>query len=318
MASRNESLAVPAVMPGDTSSWRSLASGPIAGLFWVTISVAMFATLAAASRKAIELGYHPLQVVFLRNLSALLLMLPLLVWRGPSLLRSPAIGLYGVRVSISLVSMIAWFYALSLIPMGEITAIGFLSPLFGTLGAIVFLGEKVRIRRWTALIVGFIGAMVILRPGASSLGLGQMFALVSAVSGGVIGVLLKRLTVRDDPDKIVFLTTLMLTPMSFVPALFVWRWPGIELLPALTVVALTGVLGHAALMRGYRATDASLVMTFEFTRLPFVVGLGYALFGELIDRWTWIGAAIIVASAAYISHREAKLKRIIAAEARRS
>jgi drug/metabolite transporter (DMT)-like permease len=271
--------------------------------------MALFAGLAAASRIAIGMGYDPLQVVFLRNASALLLMLPMLGWRGLSLLQSRAIGLYGFRVLISLVSMTAWFYALSLIPMGEITAIGFLSPIFGTVGAILFLGEKVRLRRWSAIIVGFVGAMVMLRPGHAPLGLGQLLALVSALSGGLIAVLLKRLTTADDPEKIVFITTAMMTPMSLVPALFVWRWPALDLLPVLSVIAVTGVLGHIALMRGFRAIDASLVLAFEFSRLPFVVGIGYVMFGELIDTWTWVGAAIVMASAAYITHREAKVRR---------
>jgi drug/metabolite transporter (DMT)-like permease len=305
----DKGLEAPAMIGSEeAASWSR--SGPVAGAFWVLISVALFAGLAVGSRQAIELGYHSLEVVFLRNFSALLLMLPLFMWRGTSLLHSRAIGLYGVRVAISFTSMTAWFYALSLIPLGEITAIGFLSPLFGTICAVLFLGEKVRARRVTALIIGFVGAMIILRPGSASLGLGQLCALVSAVSGGVISVLLKRLVVEDDPDKIVFLTTLIMTPMSLIPALFVWRWPGLELLVPLLLVAFTGVFGHAALMRAYRATDASLIMTFDFARLPFVVGIGYLMFGELIDRWTWLGAAIIVGSAAYISHREAQLRRL--------
>ncbi len=287
----------------------SFRSGPLAAAVWVTLSTAFFAMLMAASRKATSLGFDPLQVVFMRNASALLLLLPLLAWRGMSLIRTSAMNLYGVRVVISLISMTSWFCALSLIPMGEITAIGFLSPLFGTLGAVLFLGEKVRLRRMTALLAGFIGAMIILRPGASSLGLGQGLALISAISGGVIGVLLKHLTTEDDPDKIVFLTTAMMTPMSLLPALFVWRMPTLELLPWLAVVAVTGVLGHLCLMRGYRAAEASLVMTFEFSRLLFVVALGYFMFGELIDRWTWVGAAIVFGAAVYITQREAKLKR---------
>ena len=206
-------------------------SGPLVAVFWVTLSMALFAGLAAGSRKAIALGYDPLQIVFLRNFSALLLLSPLLLWRGTSLLRSTAMNLYGIRVFISLISMSCWFYALAYIPLGEITAIGFLSPLFGTIGAVLFLGERVRARRISALIVGFIGAMIILRPGVGSLGLGQGLALISAIAGGVIGVLLKHLTTEDDPDKIVFLTTAMMTPMSLLPALFVWKTPGVELLP---------------------------------------------------------------------------------------
>ena len=87
-------------------------------------------------------------------------------------MRSSQLGLYGLRVVISLLSMQAWFYAISLIPIGEVTAISFLAPLFGTLGAIFLLGETVRLRRWTALVVGFLGAMVILRPGGASFGIG--------------------------------------------------------------------------------------------------------------------------------------------------
>lgn len=292
--------------------WRLRAAGmsPITIAFlWVTIAMVMFAGLTAASRKATLLGYDPLQVVFLRNASALVLLSPLLLWRGLDLLRSRAMGLYGLRVVISLVSMSTWFYALTLIPMGEITAIGFMSPLFGTLAAVLFLGEKVRIRRMTALAVGFAGAMIILRPGAGVLGLGHVLAIISAITGGLIGALLKHLTTEDDPDKIVFLTTAMMVPLSLAPALFVWRPLGAELLPWLSLLAVTGVLGHLALMRAFQAADASLVMTFEFSRLPFVVAIGYWMFGELIDGWTWIGAAVIFASAVYITQREAKLRK---------
>jgi drug/metabolite transporter (DMT)-like permease len=298
---------VEAVVAG--AAQRARATDPVKAFIWVTLAMVLFAVLAAASRLLIEKGYDPLQVVFLRNLAALVLMLPLLLWRGLALIRSNAINLYGVRVIISLVSMTSWFYALSLIPLGEITAIGFLSPLFGTLSAILFLGEKVRLRRWTALIVGFIGAMIILRPGAGSLGLGQACALVSAISGGLIAALLKQLANRDDPAKIVFITTAMMVPLSLIPALVVWRPVGLDALPLLSLVAVVGVAGHVALMQAFRVADASLIMTFEFSRLPVVVGLGFWLFGELIDVWTWIGAAIIVASAAYITHREAKVRR---------
>lgn len=281
----------------------------LAGILWVTLAMILFAALAAASKVAIQLGYDPLQVVFMRNAAALALLLPLLGTRGLDLVRSKSMNLYGVRVLISLVSMTAWFYALSLIPMGEITAIGFLSPIFGSVAAIVFLGEKVRLRRWSAILIGFAGAMIMLRPGHAPLGVGQLCALVSALSGGVIAVLLKRLSNADEPEKIVFITTAMMTPMSLLPAVFVWKWPGLDVVPVLTVIAVTGVLGHVALMRGFAAIDASLVLTFEFSRLPFVVGIGYVMFGELIDMWTWIGAAVVMGSAAYIAHREAKVRR---------
>jgi drug/metabolite transporter (DMT)-like permease len=223
---RGIAVALGAGMPGGSSVEKLVAprNDIAGGIFWTTLAMAMFAGLAASSRYCMSLGYHPLEVAFFRFFSALILLLPLLAWRGASLVRSKAPELYAVRALISLFSMTSWFLAISLIPLGELTAIGFLSPLFGTLTAVIVLGEVVRARRITALAIGFIGAMIMLRPGLSAVGLGQGFALFSALSGGVMAVLLKQLAGRDDPDKIVFLTTLIMTPLSLIPALFVWTW----------------------------------------------------------------------------------------------
>ena len=298
-------------MPASASRDTTVAAraDPVAAVLWVTAAMLLFGGLAAFARASMNQGLHPFVVVFLRNLCAVAMLLPLLAWRGRSLVRSPQIGLYGIRILISFSSMLAWFYALSLIPIGEVTAISFLAPLFGTLGAIALLGEIVRLRRWLALIVGFAGAMIILRPGASPLGLGQMCAVLSAILTGLTAVLIKQLTSRDDPDKIVFLTNLGLLPLSLVPALLLWTWPTAAVLPSLAGMGLCAVLGHIALVRGYAKTDASLAQTFEFSRLPFTVAIGYAAFGETIDLWTWIGAFIIFGSAVYVTRREAQLKR---------
>ena len=113
--------------------------------------------------------------------------------------------------------------------------------------------------------------MIILRPGAAPIGVGQICAVVSAMLTGLTAVLIKQLTSRDDPDKIVFLTNIMLMPLSLVPALFVWKWPTLAMLPALLGMGVCAVLGHVALVRGYAITDASLAQTFEFSRLPFTV-----------------------------------------------
>ena len=282
---------------------------PIAGVVWVTIAMAAFAGLGAFGKYATQAGLDPLQVIFFRNFFCLLLMLPLLYWRGPSLARSTQFRLYGVRVGLALVSMMAWFSALALIPFAELTAVNFLAPLFATLFAVVWLGEDVRARRWTALAVGFIGAMVILRPGGTAFGAGQLFALVSALTSGIIGPLLKQMTAEDDADKIVFISNLWLAPASLVPALFVWQWPAAALWPYLFGMGVCAVVGHIALMRGFASTDASLVFTFEFSRLPFAVAAGYMFFGEAIDLWTWVGALIIFGSAGYIMQREAHLQQ---------
>ena len=166
-----------------------------------------------------------------------------------------------------------------------------------------------RFRRWLALAVGLVGAAIILRPGTTVFGLGQTFALASAMAIGLIGPLVKKMTGRDDADRIVFITNLCMVPLSLVPALFVWKTPTLEIWMALAALGLVAVLGHVTLVRGYTIAEASLVMTFKFSRLPFSVLIGYLAFGEMIDGPTWLGAGIIFSAAVYITHREAKLHK---------
>jgi len=282
---------------------------PIVGAIWVTFAMATFAGLGTFGKYAMQAGLDPLQVIFFRNFFCLVLMLPLLHWRGPSLAFSSQFNLYGVRVGLAFISMMTWFSALSMIPLAELTAVGFLAPLFATMFAVFWLGEVVRARRWTALVVGFIGALIILRPAGVGFGLGQLLALFSALTAGIVGPLLKQMTAQDDPDKIVFITNLWATPASLIPALFVWQWPGIEVWPFLFGLGVCAVLGHVALLRGFASTDASMVFTFEFSRLPFAVIAGYIFLGETTDLWTWVGALIIFSSAAYITRREAQLAK---------
>lgn len=273
----------------------------------------LLAGLIALGRHAALSGLDPLQVMFFRNLFCVLFMLPLLAWRGTELLRTEQAGLYGLRVALSFTAMTGMFHAVAVLPIGEVTAIGFLSPLFAAVFAMLLLGEFVGPRRWAALGVGFAGALIMLLPELDGLfdgdvGRGHLFALMSALALGLIGPLVKTLTAKDDPDRVVFLTNALLTPISLVPALFVWTWPDPALVPWLVLMGLCAVLGHMALVRGYEASDASLVQTFKFVRLPFAVALGYLAFGETIGLSAWLGGAVVFAASVYIARREAVLR----------
>ncbi len=281
---------------------------PVTGALWVTFSMLTLTGLAVCAKALSTKGMHPFQVVFFRNLFAAIVFSPLLYYRGAALFETGQLQMYGWRCLVGLVSMLMWFYALSKVSMGEVTAISYLTPLFGTLWAIIFLGEKVRARRWTALAVGFLGALIILRPGFSNASFGHLMALLSCVSGGFSAILVKQLTARDDPNKIVFLTHLFLVPMSILPALFFWQWPPLSLAPLLLGMGFFATLGHVTLVRGYSMMDASLALTFEFAKLPFAALVAWIVFNETVDRWTWVGASIIIASATYITRREATLR----------
>ena len=290
---------------------------PIAAVVWVTASMALLAGIAAIVRKLTLMGMDSQVAFFWRNFFCLVWMLPLLMVRGRSLITTQQPRLYILRVALSFASVSSFFYALSKSSIGEVTAISFLSPLFGTLFAIFLLGEVVRLRRWTALLIGFVGAMIILRPwamwsggGAGGFGSGEMAALFSAMCVGIIGPLVKQLTSVDDADRIVFISAVLMTPFSLVPALFFWSWPTLDQWLLLVVLGLFTVLGHMTLVRGYVATDASLVMTFKFSRLPFSLLLGYLVFGETIAATTWLGAFVIFAAGVYIARREAIVRRV--------
>lgn len=294
------------------SGRRAAANDPVAAIFWVTISMALLAGISTIVRKLTLMGMDSQVAFFWRNFFCVMWMLPLLAVRGRSLVATQQPRLYILRVALSFASVSAFFYALSKISIGEATAISFLSPLFGTLFAIVLLGEVVRLRRWTALVVGFAGAMIMLRPwegwagsAGTGLGSGEMAALASAMCVGVIGPLVKQLTSVDDADRIVFNTSTLMMPLSLVPALFFWSWPTFEQWPLVILLGLFTVLGHMTLVRGYVATDASLVMTFKFSRLPFAVLLGYLFFSETIAATTWLGAFVIFVAGLYIAKREA-------------
>ncbi|MFA5899605.1 MAG: DMT family transporter [Hyphomicrobium sp.] len=282
---------------------------PVAAMLLVTASMALLVGIAAAARSAALAGVDPLQMMFFRNFFCVVLMLPLLYRRGWSLVRTEQPRLYSFRIAVSFVAMLAYFEALALLPMAEVTAIGFLAPLLGALFAIFLLGERVGLDRWAALLAGFVGAMIMLRPTGAAFGIGQISALLWALAMGLIGPLIKQLTQSDDADRIVFITNLASVPIALVPALFVWSWPPMQVWPQLILLGVFAVLGHMTLVRGFAISDASLAMTFNFSRLPFSVLVGYLVFGELIDGWTWVGAIVIFAASALVTHREAKLAR---------
>ena len=178
-----------------------------------------------------------------------------------------------------------------------------------TLGAALILREVVRRRRWTATLIGFLGALVIIRPGMIEMEAGHWLALGSALFMGTSALIVKSLTSTESPTTVVFYANMIMTPLALVPALFVWQWPAAELWPWIVAMGPIAALGHVALTRAFASADASMVAPFDFARLPFAVLVGFVFFGELIDGWTWLGAGIIFASSLYIARREAQLGR---------
>ena len=276
-------------------------------VLWMLLACFALSMIAAIGRYAAFEGLHPLQTVFIRLFVALVVLLPFVLHAGLEKLRTSQFKLHLVRSANGIFAMWLWFSAIAYIPIDEQTALSFLAPIFTTVGAVFFLGERVRIRRLTEIIISLIGALVIIRPGFVDFSLGHGLAMTSAMAMGVTMLLIKSLTAQDSPLTIVFYSNLLMAPVAFIPALTVWQWPDLSLWLWMMGFGPAAAIGHFALAKSYSLADASFVASIDYARLPFAALIGWILFAELSDIWTWIGASIIFASTLYIARREMKL-----------
>lgn len=252
---------------------------------------------------------HAFEIVFFRNLFGFLAIAPFLFRHGIPAFPRQEIGIYAIRSGFGLVAMLGWFYALTVIPLADATALSFAAPIFATIAAIIILGEVVRLRRWTATVIGFTGAMVVLRPGADDISVGAVAALASAAAIAVVIVLVRILARTETSDRIVAFHTLLLLPMSLIAAAFFWVWPTWPQLFLCVVLGGTATLANWMTVRAFTIGETTAVMPYDFTRLPFMALVGYLFFAEVPDIWTWAGGGIIFISSFYIARREAQLAR---------
>ena len=275
----------------------------------ILVSALCFSGMHAVIRFiAITTDLHPFEAAFFRNLFGLLFFLPWFARVGLGRLRTRRLRLHALRGGLQVIAMLSFFTALSITPLAEVSALSFSAPLFASLGAILFLGEKMRLRRWSALIIGFAGALVIIRPGFESIDVGFVLVIFSAALWASAMLVVKVLARRESSLSITAYMGLFLTPLSFLPALFVWQWPSLEQLVWLAVMGALGSVGHLAMAQAFKEAEVTAILPLDFTRLIWATILGYLAFAELPDLWTWLGGTVIFASTTYIAFREAKLR----------
>jgi drug/metabolite transporter (DMT)-like permease len=268
-------------------------------------SGAAFAVMMAIVRK-VSADIHPFEAAFFRNLFGLALMAPWLLRSGTGVLKTGRFSVHVLRATFGLGAMMSLFLALAILPLAEVTALTFTAPLFGTIGAAVFFGEQVRARRWTATLVGLLGALIILRPGIATIQPASLLALASAVLMAAAMLSIKSLSRTEHPNAIVIIMGLLMTPASLVPALFVWTTPSRSTWVLLLGMGMAATAGQVCLTRAFAAADASALLPLDFGRLVFASLIGFLMFGEVPDVWTWVGASIIITATVYIAEREAR------------
>jgi drug/metabolite transporter (DMT)-like permease len=235
----------------------------------MTAAAFCFSVMNIAIR-TVSAELDPLEIAFFRNLFALAFMMPWLVRTGLGGLSTRRLGTHLWRAAMGMIAMVCWFYSVALLPLAEAVALNFTVPLFATAGAALFLGEIVRARRWSATLLGFLGVLVILRPGFAEASQLMALPVVAAAFMATSTLMVKSLARDDSPATIVLYMNLILTPFSLVPALFVWRWPSGTAVALLVLIGLLAALAHIALTRAYTKADASAVVPFDYARLPFV------------------------------------------------
>jgi len=291
-------------------TWSAPRLAPITrAALWILLSGICAVMMNVLIRIAAQ-AMHPFEVAFFRCLFGLVFILPWIVRSGPLLLRSRNRGFFLLRAGVGLVSMATWFYGITVVPLATATAVNFTAPLFATLAAALVLHEDVRLRRWSAVVIGFVGVLVIMRPGSARLDVNLFLLLLSAATAAMNNITVKFLARTEPPSRIVAFFMIYLTPLSLIPALFVWQWPAPSAFVALIGLGGLGTIAHLSVARALAAADASACAPFEFARLPFAALIGFVCFGEVTDLWTWVGAAIIAVASIYVAYREARLARL--------
>ncbi|MCH8925222.1 MAG: DMT family transporter [Proteobacteria bacterium] len=291
------------------------AAANLRGIAWMLVTGLLFVGVTGVVR---HLGsdMSPMQAAFIRYVFGVVLMAPVLLRRGGRArlfsgesLRSRRLGLHALRGLVHAAGVMLWFYAMARIPIAEVTALGFTAPIFTTIGAALFLGERLSAHRIGAVLIGFGGAMIILRPGFEAISTGALAQLAAAPLFATSFLITKKLTETESSASIVAHLTIFVTLALLPAALMNWRAPSWEELGWLCATAVFATLGHLALTQALRATEITVTQPFSFLQLVWATLLGFYVFDERPEIWIWIGGAVIVASASYIARRESLARR---------
>jgi drug/metabolite transporter (DMT)-like permease len=252
---------------------------------------------------------HAFEIVFFRNFFGVIVLLPWFVRHGLGPLRTKRHGLHALRVAMDFIALAAFYVALGLSPLARVTALGFTAPLFATVLAAVFLGERFGVRRSAAILIGFAGTVLAVRPTFDGIDPGAGLMLIASVlSGGVI-LAMKSLTRTDSSLTITCYFVVWSIPLSLVLAVPVWTWPSPMMLLVLAALGMLTTGFMVMFTVALAQAEIHVVMPIDYLRLIWAAGIGWILFDEQPDAFTWVGGSVIVSATSYIAYREHMLAR---------
>ena len=249
---------------------------------------------------------HPFEINFFRNVFSLLVLAPVTLRYGLQHLRTPRLGLHAVRGVINGAAQLMMFLAVIMIPLANVTALSFTAPLFTTVTAVIVLGEIIRVRRITALAVGFAGTWVILRPGVIEVEFGSILVLLGSLAWSISMIVVKILSRSDSSIGITFYGFLFSLPITLIAAIPYWETPTLAELAWLAAIGVFATLLHLCFNQAIKEADLTVLLPFDFTRLIWAAIIGYLVFAEAPSIWTWAGGAMIFVAATYLAIRESR------------
>lgn len=276
----------------------------------------MLLSTAGFSAMNVGIGYisdelHPALIVALRCGLTLLLLMPVALRRKAALLRTQRLGSHFTRATVGAAGMITWTYCLAIMPVNQATALSYTAPLFTTLFAVFFLHEHADLRRWLGLFAGFVGAMIIIQPGHADFEWSSLLVMLATTGWAIAGMLVKSLSRTEPALRIVFYMNLFMFLWALPLGLYHWQMPSFEYWLVLLLIACCSIIMHFSMARAYFLVPVVKLMPFDFMRLIYTALFTYLLFGQTSGLNTWIGAAIIVASAAFIARRDVKAAPLV-------
>ena len=276
-----------------------------AAIFYMLVSSAGFSLMSVGVRLVAPELTAPV-IIMLRNGLTLLLLLPIVLRHRGALIRTARLKDHLWRSMLGTLGMMSWTYSLTMIPLGHATALSFTAPLISTLFAVVFLGEKASLTRWLALLVGFGGTLIILNPNPHDFAWIDLLVIFATTAWAITGLFIKSLSGTEPPLRMVFYMNFFMLLIVMPFGIAHWHTPSLHAWLVLLFIAGASITMHFSMAKAYSLARLVTLVPFDFTRLIYTSILAYFIFGETSNLRIWIGAIIIVASAAFMAHRDAK------------
>jgi drug/metabolite transporter (DMT)-like permease len=261
---------------------------------WMAGWLALMLVIAVAGREALR-EINVFELMFIRSSIGLFLLYPLIHRAGGfGVVRTQRLPQHIARNTIHFGAQLGWFFALTLIPIGQVVAIEFTMPIWTAVLAAMFLGERITVWKLFAIVLGLVGVVMIVRPATGEINPGQLIALAAAVGFGISVAMVKSLTRTEQTVTIIFYMLAVQTAGSVLPALYAWHWPSLTTWGWGLVIAFCGTFSHYCMARAMLYADATVVIPMDFLRVPLTALVGWLLYSERLDALTVLGAALIL------------------------